>query len=135
VKGAREQLPEEWLAARALAGAAVLLDAGPGPARARTVARLLRHALEAAVDAYWEVTRPGEVTGRGRRARQFRLLVATIDRRTAHDVYATWCMLSDAAKPHPYELAPTAGELRALQAAAERHVASLTRAADASDGQ
>lgn len=117
-------------AKRALAGAASLLDAGPGQARTRTVVRLLRHALESAVDGYWETTRPGEVVGRGRRARQIRLLAATVDKRIVHDVYATWCMLSDAAKPHPYELIPTVRELRALQAATERQVQALLHAAE-----
>ena len=130
-----DPLPEWSRAGRALAGAAALLDAGPGPARARTVVRLLRHALEVAVDAFWEATRPGEVAGHSRRARQIRLLAATVDRSTAHGVYATWCMLSDAAKPHPYELAPTTSELRALQAATERHVAALAEAAKSSHGQ
>ena len=63
--------------------------------------------------------------GRAGRGQQLRLLVATLDRASAHDVYATWCRLSDAAKPHPYELAPTVDELRALQAAAQRAVALL----------
>jgi hypothetical protein len=90
--------------------------------------RLLRHALEAAIDAFWETTRPGEVAGCGGRGRQIRLLAAVIDRQRAHEVYATWCMLSDAAKPHPYELGPTVGELRALQAATKRHVTALADA-------
>jgi hypothetical protein len=132
---ARGHLPERSRAVRALSGAAALLDAGPGPARVRTIVRLLRHALEVAVDAFWESTRPGEVAGRSRRGRQIRLLAASIDRRTAHDVYATWCMLSDAAKPHPYELAPTVGELRALQAATQRHVAALEHAGRSYHGQ
>jgi hypothetical protein len=123
--------PEEGATTRALVGAAALLDAGPGPARARTVVRFLRHALETAVDGYWEATRPGEVAGRSGRGKQIRLLAAVVDRRTAHDVYATWCMLSDAAKPHPYELVLTIGELRALQAATERHATALASAAAA----
>jgi len=121
----------ETTAEHALAGAAALLDAGPGPARARTVVRLLRHALEMAVDTYWEVVRPGEVVGRSRRGRQIRLLVAVLDHPTAHGIYATWCMLSDAARPHPYDLAATVGELRALQAAVTRQLAALAEATSA----
>lgn len=120
-----ELLPDTLLAERALAAATILLEAGPGPARARTVVRLLRHSLEIAVDAYWEATRPGEVVGHSGRGRQIRLLAATIDRCAAHEVYATWCRLSDAAKPHPYELSPGIGELRCLHAATERQLATL----------
>jgi hypothetical protein len=114
-------------AAEALAGAETIIagKAALESGRARTVARLLRYAVEAAADHYWEITRPGEVVGRAGRGQQLRLLAATLDRVTAHDVYATWCMLSDAAKPHPYELAPTVGELRALQSAAARAVTAL----------
>jgi hypothetical protein len=65
------------------------LDSGPGPADARTVARLLRYALEVAVDSHWDVTRPGEIAGKSSRGRQIRLLAATIDRQIAHDVNAT----------------------------------------------
>lgn len=113
--------------AQALAGAGTIIarNSAVESGHARTVARLLRYAVESAADDYWETNRPGEVVGRAGRGQQLRLLAATLDRRTAHDVYATWCMLSDAAKPHPYELAPTVGELRALQAAAARAVAAL----------
>lgn len=113
--------------AEALAGADSLITGGGAveSGRARSAVRLLRYAVEVAADDYWEGIRPGEVAGRAGRGQQLRLLAATLDRATAHDVYATWCMLSDAAKPHPYELAPTVGELRALQAAAVRAVAAL----------
>jgi hypothetical protein len=123
----REPLPSS---ARALAAATGILASGAAmePGRARTVARLLRHAVEAAADEYWEAVRPGEVVGRAGRGRQLRLLAATIDRAAAHDIYATWCMLSDASKPHPYELAATVAELRALEAAAGRAVAALCAA-------
>lgn len=119
-----EPLPSS---ARSLAAATGILSSGAAAesGRARTVARLMRHAVEAAADEYWEAVRPGEVVGRAGRGRQLRLLVATIDPATAHYIYATWCMLSDASKPHPYELAATVAELRALEAAASRAVAAL----------
>lgn len=115
---------------RALDAAEKLLAdfAAPQGSRARTVARLLRHALEAAADDYWESARPGAVVGRAGRGRQLRLLAATLDRSTAHDIYSTWCMLSDASKPHPYELAPTVDELTALAARTTRAVTVLLEA-------
>lgn len=115
--------------ARALAGAEELLRAGPGPARARTVVRLLRYAVETALDVYWEAERPGEVPKTVPRGRRFRLLSATLGREFAHEAYTTWCRLSDAARPHPYELAPAVSDLIALQRAAVRAVEGLTRAA------
>lgn len=111
---------------RALAGAASLLDSGPGPARARTVVRLLRYALESALNAYWEALRPGEVPPQAPTGRRLRLLTATLPREFAHSTYTTWCRLSDAARPHPYELAPSVEELRSLQRATETAVEGLT---------
>jgi len=115
--------------ARALAGAAALLKAGPGPARARTVVRLLRYAVETALDVYWESERPGAVPATVGRGRRFRLLSATLGRDFAHDAYTTWCRLSDAARPHPYELAPAVTDLVALERAVVRAVDGLSRAA------
>ena len=99
----------------ALRAAAELIDEGPGPARARTVVRLLRYALESALDAYWAAERPGEVPVTVPRSRRLRLLAATLGREFAHDTYTTWCRLSDAARPAPYEPAPPVTELRELQ--------------------
>lgn len=122
------ETPAPATAATAMAGAEALLDAGPGRARARTVARLLRYALEQAVGDYWEAARPGEV-GRRTDGRRLRLLAATLGTPAAHRVYALWCALSDAAKPHPYEHAPSAAELRALQAKTVKAVDDLAAAA------
>jgi hypothetical protein len=114
----------------ALDGAALLLDvSGPVPARARTVARLLRYAVEQALDDYWDAIRPGEVPQSVGRGRRLRLLAATLGRRFAHDTYTTWCRLSDAARPHANELAPSLPELRVLQAAATAAVDGLAAAA------
>jgi hypothetical protein len=119
--GGRVTVANALMAVEAMIAGNAAVESG----RARTVARLLRYAVETTADNYWETIRPGEVVGHAGRGHQLRLLAATLDRRTAHDVYATWCMLSDATKPHPYELAPTVGELRALQAAAMRAVTAL----------
>ena len=109
----------------ALAGAAVLLDRGPGPARARTVVRLLRYALETALDRYWDAARPGEVPKTVPRGRRLRLLTATLGRAFAHDTYTTWNRLSDAAHPAAYDPAPPASELRELQRRTATAVAGL----------
>jgi hypothetical protein len=122
------EAPAPATAATAMAGAEALLDAGPGRARARTVARLLRYALEQAVGDYWEAARPGEV-GRRIDGRRLRLLAATLGTPAAHRVYALWCALSDAAKPHPYEHAPSVAELRALQTRTVKAVGDLVAAA------
>ena len=111
--------------AAALTAAASLLDAGAGPARARTVVRLLRYALEGALDLYWDAVRQGEVPKTVPRGRRLRLLTATLGRSFAHDTYTTWCRLSDAARPAPYEPAPPAAELRELQRKTETAVAGL----------
>lgn len=111
--------------AKALTAAAILLDEGPGPARARTVVRLLRYALEGALDVYWEAARPGKVPASVPRGRRLRLLVATLGRTFAHDTYTTWCRLSDAARPAPYEPPPPVAELRELQRRTEAAVAEL----------
>lgn len=100
-----------------------MLNSDLDPAHARTVARLLRHAVERAVDAFWDTARPGEVTDR-RRARRIRL-VRAYDADIARHAYATWCMLSDAARPHLYEMAPAEHELHALQSHTSRLLTAL----------
>lgn len=110
---------------RALTAAALLLDLDSTVFRTRSVARLLRHAVEIAVDNVWATVRPGEVLGRSTRARQIRLLAA-LDRQVARDTYALWCMLSDAARPHIYELAASPEELRSLQARTARALDALS---------
>ena len=87
--------------------------------------RLLRYALERALDVYWDDARPGEVPKSVPRGRRMRLLAATLGRTFAHDTYTTWCRLSDAARPEPYEPAPHVGELRALQERTETAVRGL----------
>ena len=111
--------------AEALSGAAELLDKGPGPAQARTVVRLLRYALETALDLYWDAARPGEVPKTAPRGRRLRLLTATLGRAFAHDTYTTWNRLSDAAHPAAYDPPPAATELRELQRRTEAAIAGL----------
>jgi hypothetical protein len=77
---------------------------------ARTAARLMRLALERAADRYWHRARP-EVMACPTTMRILMLEIA-LGRVGARDAYLLWSRLSDATHPHPYELAPTAGELR-----------------------
>jgi hypothetical protein len=95
--------------------------------------RLLRYALEESVRTFWELTRPGEIGRRGKPGRRLRLLAAPLGTAAAHEIYALWCVLSDAAKPHPYELAPAGEELRALQVRTEHAVGVLRQAAVRND--
>jgi len=111
--------------ATALAAAAALLDGGPGPSLARTVVRLLRYALETALDEYWDTARPVEVPRTVPRGRRLRLLAATLGRTFAHDTYTTYNRLSDAAHPSAYESPPPAAELRELQRRTAEAVAGL----------
>lgn len=111
--------------AAALAAAAALLDVGPGAARARTVARLLRYALEMALDNYWDAARPGEIPKTVGRGRRLRLLTATLGRPFAHETYTTYNRLSEAARPTAYDPPPMAAELRELQRKTETAVTAL----------
>ena len=117
--------PDRSDAAGAMAGAAALLDDGAGSAHPRTVVRLLRRALELALDHYWNAARPGEIPATSGRGRRLRLLAATLGRTFAHDTYRLWGRLSDAARPAPYDPAPTAAELRELQRRTETAVRQL----------
>lgn len=87
--------------------------------------RLLRYALESALDVYWDGARPGQVPRSVKRSKRLRLLAATLGRTFAHDTYTTWCRLSYAARPAPYDPAPPVAELRALQERTESAVRGL----------
>jgi hypothetical protein len=76
----------------------------------RTVARLTRLALERATDLYWSRIRP-EMTNCPMTMRVL-MLEGALDRAGARRAFLIWSRLSDATHPHPYELAPTVGELR-----------------------
>lgn len=76
----------------------------------RTAARLIRVALERAADRHWSRTRP-EVLACPTTIRLL-MLDGPLGRHGARSAYLVWSRLSDATHPHPYELAPTVGELR-----------------------
>lgn len=115
-------------AAAAADAAHRLLQLAPEPSRSRTVARLLRYALEQAVDDHWDDLRPGEVTDRSTRARRIRLIAAQ-DPAIAKEAFAAWCLLSDAARPHIYEMAAPVHELTALYERTQRMRALLAELA------
>jgi hypothetical protein len=103
--------PEQLLAAaRELITRPDAAIAGVWP---RTAALLARQALEEAVDSRWA---SGPETGPMRQAAMHSQLIclpAYLDSALAHQVAYTWAALSNACHYHPYELAPTSGELTA----------------------
>ena len=125
---------DECAPRRALEYAGAILDSELAPYRTRAVARLLRYAIESAVDGYWELRRPGEVVGRSGRGREIRLLAAELEHNVVHHVYATWCQLSDAARPHAYDLPVSVEELRVLERKACDAVVALTASSEPASG-
>ncbi|RBY75814.1 hypothetical protein DQ238_18890 [Geodermatophilus sp. TF02-6] len=82
----------------------------------RTAAFLIRAALELELRAFWDRAEPG-TEGAPMRAQLLVLATRTPPGAgTARDVAAAWHALSRACHHHPYELAPTAAELRAWHA-------------------
>ena len=96
----------------------------------RTVARLTRLALERATDSHWSRTQPEMISC----PMTIRLLMLewVLNRADARKAFLTWSRLSDATHPHPYDLAPTAGELRRWHNEVTRIVELLTKLTDAS---
>jgi len=89
----------------------MLREAGPETAGLwPPAARLIRLALERAADLHWSRTRP-EMTDCPTTMRIL-MLEGVLGRARARRAFLAWSRLSDATHPHPYELAPTAGELR-----------------------
>jgi hypothetical protein len=84
----------------------------------RTAARLIRVALERAVDRYWSSARPQMLDCPT--TMRLLMLETALGRTDARDAYLLWSQLSDATHPHPYELAPTASELRRWHDAVSR---------------
>lgn len=77
----------------------------------RAAAILARHALELAVRDLW-AARPGYEPLAGASMRtQLISLIDVVDAATAARTSFVWSALSEACHYHPYELAPTAGEL------------------------
>lgn len=90
--------------------------AGTRGAWPRACAWLLRLALEAAMDDYWQRCHP-DVVGMGARSPQFLILDRYAGRRVAARAGYAWSALSRAGHHHCYELGLTVGELRRLREA------------------
>jgi hypothetical protein len=85
-------------------------EAGTAGLWPRAAALLARQALEMALDQYWKAKRPGlELCTT--RAQLICLRQYWFDKREAGRIHLAWVGLSRACHHHPYELAPTAGEL------------------------
>jgi hypothetical protein len=103
--------PEQLLAAaRELIARPDAAIAGVWP---RTAALLARQALEEAVDSRWAAGTETAPLCRATMRSQLICLPAYLDPGLAHQVAYTWAALSNACHYHPYELAPTSGELTA----------------------
>jgi hypothetical protein len=76
----------------------------------RAAALLARQALEAALDEYWQRRGLPDLAACGTR-QQLICLREYVDAETAGKVYEAWATLSHMCHHHPYDLAPTAGEL------------------------
>lgn len=76
----------------------------------RTVAMVVRAALELELEAFWRRVEP-DVASAPRRS-QLLLLPTYADRAVARDAAEAWYGLSRGTHHHAYELAPTADELR-----------------------
>ena len=63
------------------------------------------------------------------------MLESVLSRRGARKVFLIWSRLSNATHPHPYDLAPTAGELRRWHDEVSRIVELLIKSTDAPAGQ
>jgi hypothetical protein len=79
----------------------------------RTAALLARQALEETLDSRWAAETTTGPLSRATVRSQLICLPAYIDPALAHQVAYTWAALSNACHYHPYELAPTSGELTA----------------------
>jgi hypothetical protein len=76
----------------------------------RAAALLIRQALEESVDAYW-TDRQLPLGSLPTQAQLVCLRMMTADGRLPARLHEAWGGLSRACHHHPYELAPTAGEL------------------------
>lgn len=120
---------------RCLAAADQLLSTVVSGARGswpRACAWLLRLALEAAMDDYWQQFHPEVVSVRARQP-QFLILERYAGRGIAARAAYAWSALSRAGHHHSYELGLTAGEVRRLR----QEVATLVNdlAAGRADGR
>ena len=94
----------------------------------RVVAVLARHAIEEALRDYWALREPG-MEGCTWHAQLLCLTAYLSNRELAREAAAAWTDLSRACHHHPYELAPTATEFRALLDIARRFAAEVARQA------
>ena len=92
----------------------------------RTAAVLGRQAIEGALRQYWRLREPG-VERCSIHAQMLCLVAYLGNRDLAQQTYATWSALSRACHHHPYELTPTADELRAWLASARTFANEVAR--------
>jgi hypothetical protein len=92
----------------------------------RVVAVLARHAIEESLRQYWALREPGMEYCTWH-AQLLCLTVYLSKRQLARETAAAWSDLSRACHHHPYELAPTANELRDLLDIARRFAAEVSR--------
>jgi hypothetical protein len=103
------------------------IGAGTAGLWPRTAARLTRLAVERATDLYWSRTRP-EMAACPTTMRIL-MLETALGRSAARQAFLLLSRLSDATHVHPYELAPTVGELRNWHQEATHLVTQLAGAA------
>lgn len=85
----------------------------------RAAALLARQALETALDDFWKTKKLEFATHCGRR-QQLICLHEYMDPEKAGEIAHAWSALSRACHHHPYELAPTVGELEGWLGVARR---------------
>ncbi len=98
----------------------------------RTAAALGRQAIEGALRQYWHLREPG-LERCSTHAQLLCLVVYFRDRDLARQTSAIWSALSRACHHHPYELNPTADELRAWLASARAFADEVARQTDKPD--
>ena len=90
----------------------------------RTAALLARQALEMAVDEYWAAQRLG-LESCATRQQLICLRQYVDDDDLAGGIHHAWNALSSACHQHPYELAPTVGELSSWIAVVDRFSSAM----------
>jgi hypothetical protein len=98
----------------------------------RAAALLARQALEDGVDRVWVGPLAG-MRWATAAAQMVCLREYLDDRPLAASAYATWCALSNACHAHPFDLAPTADELRGWGDVVARLLAATVAPVDRSD--
>ena len=108
----------------------MLRETGPETAGLwpRTAAHLIRLAPKRAADLHWSRTRPEMIDCPA--TMRIPMLEGVPGRARARRAFPAWSRLSDATHPCPYELAPTAGELRRWHSEVTSLVGLLDPSAD-----